>query len=282
MVGEQCISRLEYVHSRSFLHRDVKPDNFLMGKGKKAELVYVIDFGLSKRYMDPRTQAHIPYRTGKSLTGTARYASVNTHLGLEQGRRDDLEGLCYVLLYFLRGVLPWQGLQAANQKDKYHKICLKKQNMQVRELCKGLPSEFGTLLTYCRNLKFDETPNYNYCRRLLRDVFESNNYTMDYVYDWTIKQESPTPRAKDAADEGPDSASNTLKKERDTVDSRDGLGHGTSSPIARASDGQARDSKPRRASMVVGGRSANAVVNGAKRTLVPTSDGKEGLHCRTQ
>jgi len=122
-------------------------------------------------------------------TGTARYASVNTHLGLEQGRRDDLEGLTYVLLYFLRGQLPWQGLQAANQKDKYHKICLKKQNIPVRELCKGLPAEFGTLLCYCRNLKFDETPNYNYCRKLLREVFEMNCYSLDYVYDWTVKQQ---------------------------------------------------------------------------------------------
>jgi hypothetical protein len=110
-------------------------------------------------------------------------------LGLEQGRRDDLEGLTYVLLYFLRGQLPWQGLQAANQKDKYHKICLKKQNIPVRELCKGLPAEFGTLLCYCRNLKFDETPNYNYCRKLLREVFEANGYALDYVYDWTVKQQ---------------------------------------------------------------------------------------------
>lgn len=152
--------------------------------------MYLIDFGLSKRYVEPRTNQHIPYRTGKSLTGTARYASVNTHLGLEQGRRDDLEGLTYVLLYFLRGQLPWQGLQAANQKDKYHKICLKKQNIPVRELCKGLPAEFGTLLCYCRNLKFDETPNYNYCRKLLREVFEANGYSLDYVYDWTVKQQA--------------------------------------------------------------------------------------------
>jgi len=285
MVGEQMISRLEYVHSRTFLHRDVKPDNFLMGVGKKAGQVYVIDFGLSKRFMDPRTQAHIPYRTGKSLTGTARYASVNTHLGLEQGRRDDLEGCCYVLLYFLRGVLPWQGLQAANQKDKYHKICLKKQNVAAKELCKGLPSEFGTLLTYTRNLKFDETPNYNYCRRLLRDVFDSNGYTMDYVYDWTVKQEaSSSPLASSRAhkdDEGQESGSNTLKKERDAADSRnDDVGHGMSSPRVRAVDQVARE-KARRASMVVNGRGAGQL-SGPKRVLVPTSDGKEGLQCRQQ
>ncbi|EKX46301.1 hypothetical protein GUITHDRAFT_152456 [Guillardia theta CCMP2712] len=188
MVGDQMITRLEYIHSKAFLHRDVKPDNFLMGTHRKTHQVYIIDFGLSKRYVDPRTSQHIAYRTGKSLTGTARYASINTHLGLEQGRRDDLEGLTYVLLYFLRGQLPWQGLQAANQKEKYHKICLKKQNVPVRELCKGLPAEFGTLLCYCRNLKFEETPDYNYCRKLLREVFEAHNFTLDYVYDWTIKQ----------------------------------------------------------------------------------------------
>mmetsp|Transcript_29071 Transcript_29071/g.69921 ORF Transcript_29071/g.69921 Transcript_29071/m.69921 type:complete len:369 (+) Transcript_29071:203-1309(+) len=193
MVGEQMLTRIEYVHSKCFLHRDVKPDNFLMGINRKSHQVYLIDFGLSKRFMDPKNGQHIPYRTGKSLTGTARYASVNTHLGLEQGRRDDLEGLIYVLLYFLRGSLPWQGLQAANQKEKYHKICLKKQNIPVRELCKGLPPEFGTLLCYTRNIKFDEAPNYNYCRKLLREVFEQNCLTLDYVYDWTAKQTEGTP-----------------------------------------------------------------------------------------
>lgn len=111
MVGEQMLTRVEYVHTKCFLHRDIKPDNFLMGVNRKSHQVYLIDFGLSKRFMDPKSGQHIPYRTGKSLTGTARYASVNTHLGLEQGRRDDIEGLMYVLLYFLRGSLPWQGLQ---------------------------------------------------------------------------------------------------------------------------------------------------------------------------
>ena len=99
-------------------------------------------------------------------------------------------------------------LQAANQKEKYHKICLKKQNIPVRELCKGLPAEFGTLLSYCRNLKFDEAPNYNYCRKLLREVFEQNGYTLDYVYDWTMKQNEGSTNRSAAATETETNASN--------------------------------------------------------------------------
>merc|ERR1739848_455453 len=116
---DQMISRIEYIHGKNFLHRDIKPDNFLMGLGKKGNLVYAIDFGLAKRFRDPRTHQHIPYRENKNLTGTARYTSINTHLGIEQSRRDDMESLGYVMLYFCRGSLPWQGLKAATKKQKY-------------------------------------------------------------------------------------------------------------------------------------------------------------------
>ena len=107
MLFMQILERLEFMHHKGIIHRDIKPDNFLIGIGKKQHYVYVIDFGLAKRFRDPKTGEHIPYRDGKNLTGTARYASVNTHLGIEQARRDDLESLGYVLLYFIKGQLPW-------------------------------------------------------------------------------------------------------------------------------------------------------------------------------
>ena len=118
----------------------MKPDNFLIGRGANSGVIYVIDFGLAKRYKDPRTGQHIPYRNNKSLTGTARYASVNTHMGIEQSRRDDIEGILYVMLYFLRGSLPWQGLTAKNKNEKYKKIMDMKMSTSAETLCKGLPS----------------------------------------------------------------------------------------------------------------------------------------------
>lgn len=120
------------------------------------------------------------------MTGTARYASINTHLGIEQGRRDDLESLGYVMLYFLRGVLPWQNLKATNKKDKYEKILEKKLSTSIESLCKGFPTEFVTYLTYCRNMKFDEKPDYLFLKSLFKDLFIRSRFEYDYVYDWNI------------------------------------------------------------------------------------------------
>ena len=186
MLADQMIGRIEYVHNKNFIHRDIKPDNFLMGIGRHCNKLFIIDFGLAKKYRDSRTRTHIPYREDKNLTGTARYASINAHLGIEQSRRDDMESLGYVLKYFNRGSLPWQGLKAATKKQKYERISEKKMSTPVEVLCKGSPAEFAMYLNYCRGLRFDEAPDYMYLRQLFRILFRTLNYQYDYVFDWTM------------------------------------------------------------------------------------------------
>ncbi|KAH6773404.1 casein kinase 1-like protein 2 [Perilla frutescens var. hirtella] len=186
MLADQMITRIEFIHSKSFLHRDIKPDNFLMGLGRHANQVYAIDFGLAKKYRDTATHQHIPYRENKNLTGTARYASMNTHLGIEQSRRDDLESLGYVLMYFLRGSLPWQGLKAGTKKQKYDKISEKKVSTSIESLCRGYPTEFASYFHYCRSLKFDDKPDYAYLKKTFRDLFIREGFQFDHVFDWTI------------------------------------------------------------------------------------------------
>uniref|UniRef100_A0A1B0D223 non-specific serine/threonine protein kinase n=2 Tax=Phlebotomus papatasi TaxID=29031 RepID=A0A1B0D223_PHLPP len=168
MLVDQMIGRLEYLHCKSFIHRDIKPDNFLMGIGRHCNKLFLIDFGLAKKYRDVRSRTHIMYREDKNLTGTARYASINAHLGIEQSRRDDMESLGYVMMYFNRGSLPWQGLKATNKKQKYEKISEKKMSTPIEVLCKGCPAEFSMYLNYCRSLRFDEAPDYMYLRQLFR------------------------------------------------------------------------------------------------------------------
>ncbi|KAL8102602.1 casein kinase 1-like protein 2 [Apium graveolens] len=186
MLADQMINRVEFVHTKSFLHRDIKPDNFLMGLGRRANQVYVIDFGLAKKFRDSSTHQHIPYRENKNLTGTARYASMNTHLGIEQSRRDDLESLGYVLMYFIRGSLPWQGLKAGNKKQKYEKISEKKVSTSIESLCRGYPTEFASYFHYCRSLRFEDKPDYAYLKRIFRELFIREGFQFDYVFDWTI------------------------------------------------------------------------------------------------
>ncbi|CAG8481781.1 3251_t:CDS:2 [Paraglomus brasilianum] len=188
MVAKQMLTRVQTIHEKNLIYRDIKPDNFLIGRPgtKAANVVHVVDFGMAKQYRDPRTKQHIPYRERKSLSGTARYMSINTHLGREQSRRDDLEALGHVFMYFLRGGLPWQGLKAATNKQKYEKIGEKKQSTSIKELCDGFPEEFGIYLSYVRRLGFEENPDYEFLRELFTKVLKNKNEVEDGIYDWML------------------------------------------------------------------------------------------------
>jgi casein kinase 1 len=186
MVAKQMLSRVQTIHEKNLIYRDIKPDNFLIGRPntKSANVIHVVDFGMAKQYRDPKTKQHIPYRERKSLSGTARYMSINTHLGREQSRRDDLEALGHVFMYFLRGGLPWQGLKAATNKQKYEKIGEKKQTTPIKDLADGFPDEFNKYLSYVRNLGFEDTPDYDYLRELFTQALKTTGEVEDGEYDW--------------------------------------------------------------------------------------------------
>ncbi|KAG2183216.1 hypothetical protein INT43_006220 [Umbelopsis isabellina] len=188
LLAIEMVTRVQTIHDKNLIYRDIKPDNFLLGipGTENANKVYMVDFGMAKQYRDPKSKQHIPYRERKSLSGTARYMSINTHLGREQSRRDDLEALCHVFMYFLRGQLPWQGLKAATNKQKYEKIGSKKQSTPIDELCKGYPEEFAIYLKYVRKLGFEETPDYDFLRELFAKVVRQNGDTEEKVYDWML------------------------------------------------------------------------------------------------
>jgi len=188
MAAKQMVTRVQSIHEKSLIYRDIKPDNFLIGVpgSKTANTIHIIDFGMAKHYRDPKTKQHIPYRERKSLSGTARYMSINTHLGREQSRRDDLESLGHVFMYFLRGGLPWQGLRAATNKQKYEKIGEKKQSTPIDELCEGFPEEFAIYMNYVRKLGFEETPDYDFLRELFSKILKTLNEPEDGVFDWML------------------------------------------------------------------------------------------------
>ena len=187
MLGYQLIKILKYIHDKHIIHRDIKPDNLAMGRKELNGTLYIIDFGLAKKFRSSRTLKQFPLIKRHSLTGTARYASINALQGYEQSRRDDLESAMYVLMFFLRGNLPWQNIKIKGKHDKYLKICNKKKEVSSKELGKNFPSEFAELLEYFKNLGYTEDPDYEMCLKKMLNVLERENATFDYVYDWTTR-----------------------------------------------------------------------------------------------
>eukprot|EP00929_Paragymnodinium_shiwhaense_P049741 TRINITY_DN25076_c0_g1_i1.p1 TRINITY_DN25076_c0_g1~~TRINITY_DN25076_c0_g1_i1.p1 ORF type:complete len:356 (-),score=94.08 TRINITY_DN25076_c0_g1_i1:120-1187(-) len=191
LVAEQVLHRIEYLHSKCIVHRDIKPENFMFGVKTKVHHIYLIDFGLSKRYWEKR---HLSMRQKLSLTGTARYASINAHKGLEQSRRDDLEAIGHMLMYFLRGALPWSGLDAKTKQEKYRKIMEKKEQVPLAELCNGYPDAFQNYLHYARELQFTDRPDYDHLQNLFAAVRKKEfGGCEDWAFEWYENNEQPMP-----------------------------------------------------------------------------------------
>lgn len=182
MIADQMISRLEYLHEKGFIHRDLKPDNMLVGRGHQQNQIFLIDYGLSKRYRN--ANRHVSYKEGGKLVGTARYASTHSHRGIQLSRRDDLISLGYILIYFLRGKLPWQKVRGKTKEEKYDNIRKLKEGLGYKTICHGLPKELQAYLSYCYDMEFTSRPDYNYLRSLFKNLFRQRGYTYDLIFDW--------------------------------------------------------------------------------------------------
>lgn len=174
------ITIIEKFHSKGFIHRDIKSNNFLFNHGDQCEKIYLMDFGLSKQYIHEGIHNDIKFE--RSLIGTARYASMNIHWGVEPSRRDDMESIGYLLVYFAKGRLPWQGLKGDENKTQIEKIGDKKLMISTEKLCENLPKCFYSYLDYCKKLEYADKPDYEY----LRNLFFDNAKEMEYVLSYDI------------------------------------------------------------------------------------------------
>ena len=183
-IAYQMMEIMEFIHKKHIIHRDIKPDNFVIGRGEKKKYIYILDFGLAKKYRSSKTLRHNPMSKNKNLIGTARYASINALNGISQSRRDDLEAIGYVLMYFLRGRLPWQGIPVKNKEERYRKIMEKKIETSAEELCQNFPEEFINYVNYTRNLEYEQDPDYGFLKNLFVNVLRKEGYIIDCYYDW--------------------------------------------------------------------------------------------------
>lgn len=191
MMGHEMIVRLRAVHEKGLVHRDLKPENFLIGlDGEKRSMVYLTDFGLAKRWQDEQTQQHFPLQRTKGLVGTVRYVSVNVHEGLSMSRRDDLESVAYILMYFIAGSLPWDGWETTKDDQFYTQVKVKKAALIRQKFLTTMPEPIQQFLIYCRNMSFEQNPDYDYWLKLFEEQSRVYNFTWDYKYDWDGQTEA--------------------------------------------------------------------------------------------
>ena len=189
LIGLQCLDRLEWIHNKNFIHCDIKPENFLFGR-KDPKIIYMIDFGLSKKYRSERTMKHIIFSTKKKMIGTARFASVNSLKGYELSRRDDMESFCYMILFFILKKLPWQGIKTQNQYKRFAKICEIKEKFNIDDYKEIIPFEIITIFKYVKKLKFEEEPNYDKIRNLFKKFLKQINFNDNDTFSWIKEKET--------------------------------------------------------------------------------------------
>eukprot|EP01129_Flabellula_baltica_P017487 TRINITY_DN9700_c0_g1_i1.p1 TRINITY_DN9700_c0_g1~~TRINITY_DN9700_c0_g1_i1.p1 ORF type:complete len:341 (-),score=69.95 TRINITY_DN9700_c0_g1_i1:104-1126(-) len=186
MLAIQMIDLVEFFHSKGMLHRDVKPGNFVTGGGERGNELFLIDYGLASPYIDAEGR-HIPYSTNARFHGTDKYASINNHRNVEPGRRDDLESVGYLIVYFAKGYLPWERKYPNAQKPERRRLygdC--KIETTSRQLCDGLPRYFEDYFQAVKKLHFSDKPDYDYLRFLFYNALEEQGYSFDKVFDWSL------------------------------------------------------------------------------------------------
>ena len=183
LIAIQCLERLEFIHSKGYIHGDIKPENFIIGLNDP-RIIYIIDFGLSKKYRSDRTGRHIQFCVTKKMTGTARYASTNSLRGVQISRRDDLESLAYTIIYFVMKKLPWQGVRANTQQNRYKKIYYMKKKLVKEESFKLLPIEIQDFYKDIKKLNFEEEPNYTILKGYFKKLLKINNYNDEETFSW--------------------------------------------------------------------------------------------------
>ena len=189
LLAIQILERIEWIHSNNIVYRDIKPENFLFGK-KDPEVLYLIDFGLCRKYKSSTTGKHIKPKNLGKFTGTSRYASLYAMAGNEQSRRDDIESIGYMIIFLMKKRLPWQGIKGNSYKECYHKLYIMKKYIEIEELCKGLPGEIVDYMNNARSLKFEEEPNYQYLKDLFNNILKKHKFNFDRkIFSWVDKIE---------------------------------------------------------------------------------------------